>query len=217
MPWTADGSVFGAVSMLFSVCVKISREPLNGFAPSSQERRVWSHRSEEFEGQGQTSKVKVTRDKKRHFPAISAAACGLRLVKHLLPLVIIFLNKGQHGLFLPVHSLLASLVHASCPTSLQTWPLQPHRKQTNVTFSLTRMLVISVSIRRWSDVTVICKHNTISMLWGNTAYILSEVKWMKISRVIRIKLHHSLCKKISVLLWVAIPTLSQRAPSAFHF
>ena len=25
---------------------------------------------------------------------------------------------------------------------------------------------------RWSDVTVICKHNTISMLWGNTAYCI---------------------------------------------
>jgi len=39
--------------------------------------------TDEFEGQGQTSKVKVTRDKKRHFWSFWRPAGGLRLEKHL--------------------------------------------------------------------------------------------------------------------------------------
>jgi len=35
------------------------------------------------------SKVKVARNKKRHFSALSAACCGLCLVRHLQPLVLI--------------------------------------------------------------------------------------------------------------------------------
>jgi len=59
---------------------EISREPLNGFAPYS----------DEFEGQSQSSKVKVARDTKRHFRSFRRPACSLCLVKHLLPLVLFF-------------------------------------------------------------------------------------------------------------------------------
>jgi len=51
---------------LFSLFVyEISWEPLNGFAPNSHGRRVLSvaWNLEEFECQGQSSKVKVTRNK----------------------------------------------------------------------------------------------------------------------------------------------------------
>jgi len=53
---------------------RISLEPLNGFATSSHERRDWSldHRSDEFEGRGQRSKVKVT-GTKTAFSALTAA------------------------------------------------------------------------------------------------------------------------------------------------
>jgi len=50
------GSVFGAVNLCFLFVYEISREPLNGFAPNSHGRRVWSL--------ARTSlKVKVNRDK----------------------------------------------------------------------------------------------------------------------------------------------------------
>jgi len=39
---TAEGSVCGAVSLCFLFVYEIRREPLNGFAPNSHERRVWS-------------------------------------------------------------------------------------------------------------------------------------------------------------------------------
>ena len=52
---SAEGSVFGAVS-LFLFVYEISLEPPNGFAPDSHGRRVWSPRSDEFDGQGQRSR-----------------------------------------------------------------------------------------------------------------------------------------------------------------
>jgi len=40
--WTAERSVFGAVSLwFFCLCMKYLWEPLNGFAPHSNRRRVW--------------------------------------------------------------------------------------------------------------------------------------------------------------------------------
>jgi len=42
MQWTAEGSVFGAVSLRFLFVYEISRELLNGFAPNSHGRHVWS-------------------------------------------------------------------------------------------------------------------------------------------------------------------------------
>ena len=41
MQWTAEGSISGAVSLMVFV-YEISRELLNGFAPNSHRRRVWS-------------------------------------------------------------------------------------------------------------------------------------------------------------------------------
>jgi len=40
--WTAEGSVFGAVCLCFLFVYEIYREPLNGFAPNSRGRRIWS-------------------------------------------------------------------------------------------------------------------------------------------------------------------------------
>jgi len=39
---SAEGSVFGAVSPYSLFVYEISPEPLNGFAPNSHGRRVWS-------------------------------------------------------------------------------------------------------------------------------------------------------------------------------
>jgi len=62
---------------------KISREPVNGFAPNSQ-RCVWSLAQTSWnvkvKGQGQQIQ-------KRHFPPFWRPACGFCLVKHLWPLV----------------------------------------------------------------------------------------------------------------------------------
>jgi len=65
--WTVEDSDFGAVSLCFLFVYEISLEPLNGFAPNSHGRRFMVPRSDEFEGQGQISKVKVTRDTKTAF------------------------------------------------------------------------------------------------------------------------------------------------------
>ena len=57
----------------FLFVYEISHEPLNGFAPNSQGDRVCLVPcSDEFEGRGQRSKVKVTRDKTA-FSVLSAA------------------------------------------------------------------------------------------------------------------------------------------------
>jgi len=39
---SAEGSVFGAVSLCFLFVYEMPREPLNGLAPNSHGRRVWS-------------------------------------------------------------------------------------------------------------------------------------------------------------------------------
>jgi len=54
----------------FWVVYKISWEPLNGFALNSQERCLVLC-SDDFEGQGQRSEVKVTRDKTAFFGPFS--------------------------------------------------------------------------------------------------------------------------------------------------
>ena len=78
--WTPEGSVFGAVSLCFLFLYEISREPLNGFAPNPQGRRVWSL--------AQTSlKIKVKDKRSRSpgtktaFSALSAACVRLMLGK----------------------------------------------------------------------------------------------------------------------------------------
>jgi len=67
-------------SVGFLFVYEISREQLNGFAPSSHRRHVWSPAR-------MTSKVMVKvqghQNKKRHFPTLSAACVRLFLVKHL--------------------------------------------------------------------------------------------------------------------------------------
>jgi len=59
---------------------EISREPLNGFAPNSHGRRVWSLTRTSLKS---NVKGQDHQGQKRHFPALSAAACGLCLIKHL--------------------------------------------------------------------------------------------------------------------------------------
>ena len=71
MQRTVEGSVFGAISLRFLFVYEISPELLNGFAPNSHGRHLVPH-SDKFEGQGHQRQ-------KRHFSALSAAACGLCL------------------------------------------------------------------------------------------------------------------------------------------
>ena len=63
---------------LFLFVYEISLEPLNGFAPNSHKRCVWSltWTSLKVNDQGHQGQ-------KQHFTAISEPACGLCLVKHL--------------------------------------------------------------------------------------------------------------------------------------
>jgi len=72
--WTAPGSVFGAVTLWFFLFVcEISREPLNGFAPTSHGTLVWclARTSLKVKIKGQRSRSPGTR--KQHFSALSAA------------------------------------------------------------------------------------------------------------------------------------------------
>jgi len=73
--------LFWALSVTF-LCMKygLSRKPLNA---KFTRKTSLVPRSDEFEGQGQRSKVKVTRDKKTAFRPFRRPACGLCLVKHL--------------------------------------------------------------------------------------------------------------------------------------
>jgi len=57
-----------AVCGFFCLCMKYLGEPLNGFVPNSHGRHVGSVTQMSFK-----VKVKVTRDKKWHFSALSAA------------------------------------------------------------------------------------------------------------------------------------------------
>jgi len=72
MQWTAEGSVFGTISLWFFVCVR----NISGIAERISTKFTWkTHsvpRSDEFQGQGQPSgsMVKVARDKKWHFSAL---------------------------------------------------------------------------------------------------------------------------------------------------
>jgi len=80
--WTAEGSVFGAASLLVFV-YEISREPLNGFAPKFTWKSCLVPCSDEFKGQDQRSIAKVTRDTNGIFGPFRRPACGLCLLKHL--------------------------------------------------------------------------------------------------------------------------------------
>ena len=74
---TAHSELLKVLFLAPSVCgvlflYAISREPLNGFALKTRKTRLVP-RSDEIEGEGQRLKVKVTKDKKRHFSSLSAA------------------------------------------------------------------------------------------------------------------------------------------------
>jgi len=59
--WTAEGSVFGAVSLWLFVCVW--NRTAERICAKFTRKTCLVPRSDEFEGQGQRSKVKVTSDK----------------------------------------------------------------------------------------------------------------------------------------------------------
>jgi len=71
--WTAQGSVFGAVSLWFLSVYEISPKPLNGFAPNSRGRRVWSLR--------RVWRSRSPGTKKLHFSAILAVCVQFMLGK----------------------------------------------------------------------------------------------------------------------------------------
>jgi len=71
-------------SVVFLCVWNISGKPLKGFVPNSQERCVWSLARTSLKVK---VKVKVSRNKKRHFSAPSAACMQFMLIKHLQSLV----------------------------------------------------------------------------------------------------------------------------------
>jgi len=81
--WTALGSVLAMSVTLFFVLYEISPEPLNGFAPSSQGRCVWSlartSLKVKIKGQGHHGQ-------KRHFSALSAAYVRFMFGKNIFSL-----------------------------------------------------------------------------------------------------------------------------------
>ena len=83
-----------SVSDVFVFVYEISREPLNRFAPNSHGRRVWplARTSLKVKVKGKRSRSLGT--KNGIFRPFRWPACGLRLVKHLLPLVVIIIITG---------------------------------------------------------------------------------------------------------------------------
>jgi len=71
--------------------IHVSREPMNGFAPNSHGRRAWflAQVSLKVNVKGQRSKVKVSRDNNGIFRPFRRPACGLCLVKHISPLIVV--------------------------------------------------------------------------------------------------------------------------------
>ena len=80
MQWTAEGSVFSAVSLWFFVCVwNISGTAERTCTKFTRKTCLVPH-SDVFEGQGQRSR---SPGQKQHFQPFWWPACGLCLVKHL--------------------------------------------------------------------------------------------------------------------------------------
>jgi len=79
MQWTAEGSVFNAVSQCFLFVYEISREPLNAFAPNSQGKRVWSLALTNLRAKVKSQMSRSPDTKKRHFGPCQRPACGLRV------------------------------------------------------------------------------------------------------------------------------------------
>jgi len=79
--WTAEGSVFGAVSLRFFICVWNISGTAERICAKFARKTCLVPCSDEFEDQGQRSRSPRTR---RHFfRPFWRSACGLCLVKHL--------------------------------------------------------------------------------------------------------------------------------------
>jgi len=78
----AEGSVCGGQSMVFCLCMKISKTAERICIKFTRKTCLVPH-SDEFEGQGQRLKVKVSRDKNGIFRPFRRPACGSCLPKHL--------------------------------------------------------------------------------------------------------------------------------------
>jgi len=72
--------LFLALSVTFLYVYEIYREPLNGFAPCSHGRRVWSLAPTSL---NVTVKGQGHQGQKRHFRPFRRPACGECLVKYL--------------------------------------------------------------------------------------------------------------------------------------
>jgi len=80
--------LFLAPSVWVFLCVyEISPEPLNGFAPNSHGRHVWSL-------SWTCLTVKVTRDKKRHFSALLAACVQFMFGKTSLEFFFVYFSRN---------------------------------------------------------------------------------------------------------------------------
>jgi len=77
--WTVEDLFLAPSVCCFLFVYEMSQEPLNGFAPDSHGRRVLFLALT-------TLKVKVTRDKKRHFSALSAACVRFMFGKNIFSL-----------------------------------------------------------------------------------------------------------------------------------
>jgi len=71
--WTAEGSVFDTVSLLFFACAWNISETAEGICAKFTGKTCLVPRLDDFEDQGQKSKVKVTMGKKLHFLAFLPA------------------------------------------------------------------------------------------------------------------------------------------------
>jgi len=82
-----EGSVFGAVSLWF---LRVYEIPQEGTTEQICAKFTWKKclvpRSDEFEDQGERSKVKITRDKNSIFRLFRWPACGLLYCKKIFSL-----------------------------------------------------------------------------------------------------------------------------------
>jgi len=109
MQWTTEPDCawfcFGAVSVCFLFVYKISLEPLNLFAPNSQERRVWSLAAiaGRVWGQGQRSRSPGT--KMTFFRPFYGGLRAVCLVKQILTSSFLLLSLFAQGYFCSSHCL----------------------------------------------------------------------------------------------------------------
>ena len=128
---SAEGSFFGAVSLFFLFVCEISREPLNGFAPNSHGRRVWSlaRMSLKVKVKGQRSRSPWT---KTAFSALSAACVRFVFGKTSLASIVlsafdIHCRRQQ----LRVAARVAASIYLHCSIITRQKRLQVGRKRSN--------------------------------------------------------------------------------------